>query len=315
MSHKKIIWVLLFSPFLTFAQYKLEYGVKLGASNYLGDMGGKQLPRRDFVWDLKFKATRPDGALYFRKRFRKEWAYRGAFSWVRISGADSLSTNPGRRGRNLSFRNDLYELSADLQYIFYRPNDVARWGRYRIDFQSYIFAGVAGAYSNPKAFYNGDWIALRPLNTEALEKQYSKYILAIPMGVGFSYTVGRKHRIGAELNYRHTFNDYLDDVSTYYPAKGTLKDPLAIALSNRNGEIPVDLKSDLPDPANYGPNLSKPSELQKRGDPTHSDVYIGLTVNYSYVIKGKRSTFYRSKYNFITGVRKKFKKKRVKAKF
>lgn len=312
MKKGLLVLFVILSPIFVLGQYRWEYGGKVGAANYLGELGGNEKTRRDFVYDMKLSKTRPDIGIFVRNKFKKEWAYRATASWLRIAGADSISTNPARRGRNLSFRNDIFEISADLQYVFYHPNDVARWGRKRVDFQSYILAGIAGYYSNPKAHYQGVWIPLQPLATEGVS--YKKMGLALPMGLGMSYTIARKHRIGLELNYRHTFNDYLDDVSTAYPAAGTLTDPTAIALSNRNPELPANLTNGATaDPKNYGPS-NNANKLNKRGDPNHTDVYMGITVNYSYVIKGKNS-FYRSKYNYITGVKRKFKKRRVRAKF
>jgi len=51
------------------AQYKWDYGVKVGASNYLGDIGGKYLPRRDFVVDMHLISTRFAAGAYGRYKF------------------------------------------------------------------------------------------------------------------------------------------------------------------------------------------------------------------------------------------------------
>ena len=40
------------------AQYAWDFGMHLGGANYLGEMGGKDQPRRDFVWDMKLGQTR-----------------------------------------------------------------------------------------------------------------------------------------------------------------------------------------------------------------------------------------------------------------
>ena len=40
------------------AQYLWDVGLHLGGANYLGEMGGKDQPRRDFVWDMKLNQTR-----------------------------------------------------------------------------------------------------------------------------------------------------------------------------------------------------------------------------------------------------------------
>ncbi|MBL7947081.1 MAG: hypothetical protein JNN32_13535, partial [Flavobacteriales bacterium] len=40
------------------AQYAWDFGMHLGGANYLGEMGGTDQPRRDFVWDMKMSQTR-----------------------------------------------------------------------------------------------------------------------------------------------------------------------------------------------------------------------------------------------------------------
>ena len=35
------------------AQYNWDIGVHVGGANYLGEMGGKEQTRRDFIWDMK----------------------------------------------------------------------------------------------------------------------------------------------------------------------------------------------------------------------------------------------------------------------
>src|SRR5690606_29267820 len=40
------------------AQYAWDVGIHLGGANYLGEMGGVDQPRRDFVWDMKLGQTR-----------------------------------------------------------------------------------------------------------------------------------------------------------------------------------------------------------------------------------------------------------------
>jgi hypothetical protein len=299
---------------IAFSQYKWDAGIMLGASNYLGEMGGKEKPRRDFILDLKFSQTRSAVGGFVRYKLNPDIYVRGALGWYRISGADRLSTNPGRRGRNLSFRNDIYDASVVGQYIFYDVADLGRTYRYRNDFKAYIFTGFTGFYHNPKANYQGEWVALSPLHTEGqgiiagAPKPYSKFQIAIPAGVGFFFTIDKRYRIGWEFNWRTTFTDYLDDVSTTYPDPAALGNPLAAALSNRNPELGEY------DPETTGiahPNNFTPGN--KRGDPTHKDSYLSTTINASYVLKQK-SKFAKAKYKtFFKG--KKYMRRVIRAKF
>lgn len=293
-------FLLISVPFLIKAQYLWDYGMSLGAANYLGEIGGDEKTRRDFVMDMKLGQTRWGLGGFGRYKFNNLLNFKGGLTYARIQGDDQLSTNRGRRGRNLSFRNDMIELVATTEVNFYQANDVGRSGRYRIDFRSYGFVGMGALYHSPKAEYQGKWVALQPLHTEGVD--YNRITFTVPVGVGFYYTYKRKYRFGMEVGYRTTFTDYLDDVSTNYATKEQLNnDPLAIALANRRNEISG---TDVPKPNNYFPG-------EKRGDPTHNDGYILATLNASYVIRGKGS-FYRSKYNFVFGAKRKKRKTRAK---
>ena len=296
-----------------FAQYKLDYGGSIGAANYLGEIGGKEKTRRNFILDLKLSQTKSAIGGFVRYKINRDISVRGSAGWYRISGADKFSTNPGRVGRNLSFRNDIIEASITGQYVFYEIADLGRTYRYQNDFKAYVFTGFAGAYQNPKALYNGSWVSLAPLHTEGqgiiegAPKPYGKFIFVLPAGAGFYFTIKKKYRIGWEFNWRTTFTDYLDDVSGIYADSTLLGSPTAIALANRNPELqPYADGSDLPPSANYdGGN--------KRGDPKHKDSYLTTSINFSYVLRGT-SKFARAKYQTSFG--RQYKKGRtIRAKF
>ena len=52
---KKLIFSLLlvFCISTSYSQWLWDFGVNAGVSNYLGDIGGKEKTRRDFVADMK----------------------------------------------------------------------------------------------------------------------------------------------------------------------------------------------------------------------------------------------------------------------
>lgn len=301
----------LFSVSTTFSQYKLEYGGMVGAANYLGEMGGKEKTRRNFILDLKLSQTKSAFGGFVRYKLKPNIYIRGSVGWYRISGADKFSTNPGRVGRNLSFRNDIMETSVTGQYVFYDITDLGRTYRYQNDFKAYLFTGLAGVYHNPKAEYNGSWVPLAPLHTEGqgivdgAPKPYSKFLLAIPAGAGFFFTFSKIYRIGWEFNWRTTFSDYLDDVSTVYADPNLLASDEARALANRNTELVYSDNSSLPLAQNYYPHIeSGVMKYPKRGDPKHNDSYLTTTINFSYVIRGK-SKFGKVKYKSFFGQYKK----------
>lgn len=289
-------------PLLSEAQYLWDFGGQAGASNYLGEMGGKEKTRRDFVADMKLSKTEFTLGGFARYKLNPLISTQLAVNWVRIEGADYKSSNPGRVGRNLSFQNNIIEAALTGQVYFYDVPDLGHTYRYRNDFKMYAFAGVAGFYHNPRTHYNGEWVDLQPLETEGVH--YSRVGVAIPVGLGLYFTINKRHRIGWEFDWRTTFTDYLDDVSTTYADPSTLSSEEAIALANRRNELGN--KAGVPAPNNYNPG-------SKRGDPTHNDSYLSTSVYYSYVLRG-RSSFYRSKYGSIFK-HKKYKKRKIRAKF
>src|SRR5687768_15783478 len=121
---KFLLVIFLFITSIAFSQYKWDFGVNLGAANYLGEIGGKEKTRRDFILDLKLSQTRSAMGIFGRYKLNPDVFVKAAVGWYRISGRDDLSTNPGRKGRNLSFRNDIYEASVVGQYIFYDIADL-----------------------------------------------------------------------------------------------------------------------------------------------------------------------------------------------
>jgi Domain of unknown function (DUF6089) len=312
MMKKLLPFILfLFIASRSYCQYIWEYGVMAGAANYLGEIGGKEKTRRNFIFDLKLSETKSAFGGFIRYKIKPSVYLKGSVGWYRISGADKFSTNPGRVGRNLSFRNDIVETSLTGQYVFYDIADVGRTYRYQNDFKAYIFTGIAGSYHNPKAEYNGSWVPLAPLHTEGqgiaegAPKPYSKFILAVPAGAGFFLTFSKKYRIGWEFNWRTTFTDYLDDVSTVYADPALLSSDAARNLANRNKELVYVDDSALPVPENYFPHSENGvMKYPKRGDPKHNDSYLTTTINFSYVFRGN-SKFGQVKYKSFFGQYKK----------
>jgi hypothetical protein len=284
--------------------YKLEYGIATGASNYLGEIGGKEKAARPFIVDLKLAKTRWNETVYIRYRFHPQFAVKVAWNYLRIEGDDKLSTNPGRRYRNLSFRNDIYDVESTVNWLFYssaQPTGIYR--RATTYLSAYLFTGLGVFYHNPKTYYQGSWVALQPLRTEGVA--YSRVGLCVPLGVGMYVSISksrqRSHRIGFEINWRYTNTDYLDDISTTYKSPGDLPSQTSFALSNRNPELtnqPDGMKD------NYGWHgvdaSGNPVNKAPRGNPNNKDSYISFNITYGIAFK---SRYTRSKGRKIRSVR------------
>ena len=298
------------------AQYAWDVGLHVGGANYLGEMGGKDEPRRDFVWDMKLSQTRWAFGGFARRKINRLLSVNTGLLYLRIQGADALTEDyRPRRGRNLNFRNDMIEWYLRPEFTIFQDNDLGGRGRYRLDFRLFGYAGIALFYHNPKGQITreGEFYALQPLQTELVD--YSRIGVAIPVGLGFHFTKKRRHRFGFDMGWRTTFTDYLDDVSTVYEDPSLMPDPvLGAQLADQSSFAYIDDPT-LPAPQNYGwwpdtPGLSKkPKNI--RGDPTHNDSYLTLTFTYSYVLRGQ-SNFYRQRYSWIRGTKRVGRKSRAK---
>ena len=285
------------------SQWLWDFGANASACNYLGDIGGKDGTRRDFVADLKLAKTRWNFGGFARYKWRPKLSLKVAVDYLRLEGDDALSTNPGRRFRNFNFRNEIYDLGVTGEYFFYENNDLGNTYRYRNGFRAYIFAGIGGFYSNPKTLYEGEWVALQPLATEGY--QYKKFVMNIPMGVGFYFTLNKKNRIGFEINYRKTFTDYLDDISGNYPdSPPTDYDPKIILRAK-------ELEGTQLDKDNPGAYEAHQFGGYKRGGSNRKDAYITMGFSYSYVLRGK-SSFYRTRNSGFFSKKRKMRKIRAK---
>lgn len=286
-------------------------GVSIGAMNYFGDI----TPQPNFV-SFRLGSTRPTVGVNYTYKFAPRLAVKGALNWGRLIGEDALSAssnegeNFGRYKRNLSFRNDIKELSAVAVIDLFENSDVFQK---RQDFVPYAFLGVALFHHNPKAYYqNGSrlglskaddiptgWYDLQPLGTEgqhlsngAYPSPYKRVQVAIPFGLGMRYKIDQNFDLSFEVSWRKTFTDYLDDASgTYVNKSGFLKGPSSIRskaaaiLSDRSEEAFPGLAVSDPSGTPYKivPGYGTFKD-KNRGDTSRKDWYISTNFNLSYII-------------------------------
>lgn len=263
--------------------------VGTGTSSYFGELTNDG----DYLQaNLNFHAGLQ---LYVTNRI----AVRSEVSWFQSSGDDAkASVESGRRGRNLSFSSNNFEISAVGIVNFYRQG---RSFYQRPSFNVYGFGGVGFLYFNPTTMYNGTKYQLHAQKTELAD--YSLVTPVIPMGIGVRFKVGPFMNLSFEGGFRKTFTDYLDDVSTvHHDAASYGGNTLAYALSDRRGEL------NPPEP------LKKEGDI--RGNPKTSDAYMLYSVKVEYYLpvnflqrdrghktfKNKRKAFYR--YNKRGGMKK-----------
>ena len=236
----------------------ISFGGGMGIANYFGDLAPKS---RRGSSNLGYTRTYMTG--FYLHRIHPHITVRGGFTWMRLRGDDySVAdlTKPsaddrGRFTRNLSFRNDIFELSGvgvfelfptDRGYL--RRNFINPYGilglsifRHNPQTKTPIKSGVGATPS--------EWVDLKPLGTEGqftgipgTPRPYSLLQIGIPLGVGVRYRLLDKWDLSLEFCYRFVFTDYIDDVSGKYPADTVYKQMIAdgnelgVTLSNRSGE-------------------------------------------------------------------------------
>jgi hypothetical protein len=239
-----------------------------------------------------------------------------------LSGSDATSAKGGfdgtaREKRNLSFRNRIKELSMTAIFDLFE-ND----GTYisRVKWTPYAFIGIAAFLHNPQAKAPaklldgspdpkaGQWVALQPLGTEGQHsnllpgdvnkgiKPYSLLQVAIPFGVGARFRINEVLDFWADIGFRYTFTDYLDDVSKNYVDLGAIKDPLAQAMSYRSNEVATPTTSYVGrDGKTYNVVNGYGSEFRDnwRGHKSSKDVYMVTSFKITYILG---ATFHRAKF-------------------
>jgi hypothetical protein len=299
-------------------------GISINALNYYGDLAPK--PSRVST-DISF--TRPAIGASFMHRFGPRYTVQGQFMVGTLKGSDAESANKGdlnngvyRYKRNLSFKNQIKELSVTFVFDLFE-ND----GNYisRVKWTPYAFVGIAAFLSQPKAQAPatdlqgntlpeaGKWVKLRPLGTEGQHstldptdanygiKPYSLIQAAIPFGLGARVRLTETLDLWADIGFRYTFTDYIDDVSRNYVDLGALNTPLAQAMSYRTGELKLPTSTNTYTSTRNGktqtftvePGYGQEGQWNMRGGKNQNDIYMVTSIRVTQIIG---ATYHRAKF-------------------
>ncbi len=320
-------------------QVYTSVGISLNALNYYGDLS--PLPSR-FSTDISF--TKPAIGISLVHRFGPRYTLIGQFMYGTLKGSDAESAKKAsgesanfREVRNLSFRNQIKELSVVAVFDLFENE-----GTYisRVKWTPYVFLGFAAFLQNPQAqapkYYldgvtptgmEGKWIDLQPLGTEGQQsststlqpgdvnfgiKTYSLLQVAIPFGLGARFRLNEVLDLWADIGFRYTFTDYLDDVSKNYADLSRFKNPLAAAMSYRTNELPTATLQQFQNqlgtnvinnvPINNSGGLGSVTVVKgygsenkwnNRGNSKNNDIYMVTSVKLTYILG---ATFHRAKF-------------------
>ena len=293
-------------------------GFSVNALNYYGDLA--PTPKK-ISTDISF--TRPGFGISYSRRMGPRFTMQGQFMFATISGSDNESADKGdlsngafRYKRNLSFRNQIKELSVVAIFDLFE-NQATYMSRAK--WTPYVYFGLAGFLHNPQAkapatdlqgnalAENGKWVDLRPLGTEGQYskldptdvnygiKPYSLLQVSVPFGVGARFRLNEVWDLSADIGLRYTFTDYLDDVSGNYVSLTKLNSPLAQAMSYRTSELgppPNPTPSGIPG-VNVEAGYGTEHPDNKRGGKNQNDLYMVTCIKISYIIS---PSFHKAKF-------------------
>ncbi|WP_344978627.1 DUF6089 family protein [Compostibacter hankyongensis] len=252
--------------------YIAEAGFELGGAQYFGDLNTR----------TAFKTLKPTLGAFYRRYLNDYIGVSAHLHYARLGYSDTYNDNAFQHRRNLSFNSDIWELTLQGDFNFYRFEP----GSLRYRFTPYLTLGIGGFHFNPYTWYQDKKYYLQPLGTEGQgsaqypdRKPYNLYTYCIPVGMGLKYNINNTTNISFVVTHRFTGTDYLDDVSTTYagasafPAGSAGKESIPFLLQDRSwatGSAPIGQQG------------------RQRGNSRDRDQYLMVEVNISWMFAAYR---------------------------
>lgn len=182
MMKKQFLGIILFLfSMTTFSQIN-ELGVFLGGSNYIGDIG-----RTNYIYPNNYAL----GGIY-KWNMHPHFSLRATYTYAKVSGDDTDANNSFREFRGLNFTNTVHELSAGIEYHFFKYN------LSKIGYTHTPYIILEAGVSNYSTRQDG-----RTFN------------FVLPFGLGYKTKLARNVGIAFETSFRYTFKDDIDGYPTY----------------------------------------------------------------------------------------------------
>ena len=267
---------------------KWEVGLNFGPSFFLGDLGGNAGKGATvFLKDLNLQFTKMMKGAFITMYPNKWLGLRVAADLTYLEGDDAVINTMGidelwRKQRNLNFRTNVWEAYGSFELfplMFLKRNS-----EYEPRLRPYVLFGLGIFHFNPQgsltdANGNKSWYNLQPLKTEGEgmteypnSKPYNLTQMNIPVGGGLKFYISERFNFGAELLYRKTFTDYIDDVSKNYIDAGNF----IKYMPAQNAALATQL-SDKTIGIIY-PGMTRWEPGAMRGDKKQSDTYFSVVL-------------------------------------
>jgi hypothetical protein len=247
-----------------------EVGVSLGLAHYFGDLNPSTGLNR----------PKTAAGIFFRKQISNYIGIRISGEYAMLGYSDVYSSNPVQQTRNLSFNSNVWEISlaGDFNFFEFHP------GFEGYEFTPYVGLGLGVFSYDPYAYLNGEKYLLRTLGTEGQGsslypelKPYNPIAISIPFTLGAKYALNARTNVFAELTYRMTNTDYLDDVSGLYA-------PDAFPTLPDGSPSPAFLLQDR----SYETGTSIGIKGRQRGNSLQKDAFASFKVGISFNLSSYR---------------------------
>jgi len=199
MTKTQIINFIVFFSVLSLWGQRYEFGLNLGAGNYIGDVGQ----------EYYFMHNRPGAGVMFKNTSNPWFGVRLNANYHSIYADDLESVSLGRQERRLRAEGTLWDFSAGIEYNFLPRNPFLRPKRYQ-RFTPYMYSGLGIA-----TFYGDLYKNINP-DEDVHLSSYSGSSFFIPMTLGIKYKIGEHLLIGVETTAKYYFTDDLDGTGTYF---------------------------------------------------------------------------------------------------
>ncbi|OYW17378.1 MAG: hypothetical protein B7Z54_08250 [Sphingobacteriales bacterium 12-47-4] len=244
---------------ITLQNGKVEVGLGIGPSFFLGDLGGQRGIGQPFIKDINIPLTKLSKGIYLNL-YPAEWiGFRVSLNHMVVEGDDAEIDNKGGREisrlrRNLYFKSNITEAYAALE--FYPTVFLEQYDGLQGKLRPYGLIGIGAFHFNPKGYYIG--------------------------GNGqFKYYVKESLYVGLEILHRKTFTDYVDDVSTSYI------DPIYfdqyLTPEQATWARQLHYRTPLYEPT------TRPFIGYQRGDPKENDAFFTTVLRFGWRINGDNS--------------------------
>ncbi len=172
---------------------KMEFGLSLGVTEYLGDLGGGNGEGKSFIADTDFRFTKPLIGVYYKHHMKKWLSFSANLNLTKVAGSDAATSYAPRNNRGLSFSSRIVELYG-----------LAHISPFSIKNGKYKFYGLGGL---------GVFNFKRTVHESQETPSFKRTQLMLPVGAGMAYKLTENWVLSADLLHRITFTDYIDGYS------------------------------------------------------------------------------------------------------